>query len=182
MNMNRKSIVACLGMLVSLLATPVMAKELTASIANLPVLAATPDKGVLIDLVKAIEKESGIPIKREVAPFVRSMDAVINHRADFHLPLIMVPNADESKLEYDHATETIFHVNFVLYSNKNNPLDMSKLGSYKLETDRAHIQYFPFPTEASSGRGGGRGRGGAGRGGGGGGAARGAGSGGEQDN
>jgi len=148
--MNRKSIVACLGMLVSLLATPVMAKELTASIANLPVLADTPDKGVLIDLVKAIEKESGIPIKREVAPFVRSMDAVINHRADFHLPLIMVPNADESKLEYDHATETIFHVNFVLYSNKNKPLDMSKLGSYKLETDRAHIQYFPFPTEASS--------------------------------
>src|SRR3569832_1873807 len=103
MNMNRKSIVACLGMLVSLLATPVMAKELTASIANLPVLADTPDKGVLIDLVKAIEKESGIPIKREVAPFVRSMDAVINHRADFHLPLIMVPIADESKLEYYRA-------------------------------------------------------------------------------
>src|SRR3569832_2890001 len=150
MNMNRKSIVACLGMLVSLLATPVMAKELTASIANLPVLADTPDKGVLIDLVKAIEKDSGIPIKREVAPFVRSMDAEINHRADFNLPLIMVTNADESKLEYDHATETNFHVNFVLYSNKNTQLDMSKLGSYKHETDRAHIQYFPFPTEASS--------------------------------
>src|SRR3569833_825053 len=99
MNMNRKSIVACLGMLVSLLATPDMAKDLSASIAYLPVLADTPDKGVLIDLVKAIEKDSGIPFKRDVSPFVRALDAVINHRADFLLPLIMVPFADECKLE-----------------------------------------------------------------------------------
>src|SRR3569832_1220003 len=100
MNVNRKSIVACLGMLVSLLATPVMAKELTASIANLPVLADTPDKGVLIDLVKTIEKKTNKPNKREKTPKEHTKDTKKKQRADFHLPLIMVPNADESKLEY----------------------------------------------------------------------------------
>ncbi len=132
------------------LATPATAKELTASIANMPGYAESVDKGVLVDLVKAIEKESGVTIKREVVPFARSMDNVINRRADFHLPLIMVPNADQSKLNYDHSTETIFHVNFIMYSNKNKPLDSAKLAGYKLETDRAHTQYFPFPIEATS--------------------------------
>lgn len=132
------------------LATGATAKEMTASLAQMPMYAESVDKGVLVDLVKAIEKESGVTIKREVVPFARSMDNAINRQADFHLPLIKVPNADESKLNYDHSTETIFHVNFTLYSNKNKPLDMNKLSSYKLETDRAHTQYFPFHVEPSS--------------------------------
>lgn len=129
---------------------PASAKELKASLAQMPVYAESMDKGVLIDLVKLIEKESGVTIHREVVPFARSMDNVINRQVNFHMPLIMVPNADESKLPYDHSTETIFHVNFVLYTNKSKPLDSSKLASYKLETDRAHTQYFPFPIEPST--------------------------------
>lgn len=128
----------------------VIAKDLTASIAQMPNYAESVDKGVLIDLMKAVEKEAGIKIKREVVPFARSMDNVINRKVDFHLPLIMLPNADEHKLNYGHSTETIFHVNFVLYTNKNKPLDTGKLASYKLETDRAHTQYFPFPIEPST--------------------------------
>jgi len=129
---------------------PASAKELKASLAQMPVYAESMDKGILVDLVKLIEKESGVTIHRDVVPFARSMDNVINRQVDFHMPLIMVPNADESKLPYDHSTETIFHVNFVLYTNKSKPLDASKLASYKLETDRAHTQYFPFPIEPSA--------------------------------
>ena len=133
-----------------LFAAPVAAKDLTASLAQMPLYAESVDKGLLVDLVKAIEQESGMRIKREVVPFARSMDNVINRRADFHMPLIMAPNADLSELNYDFSTETIFHVNFVLFSNKNKPLDPAKLASYKLETDRAHTQYFPFPIEPAA--------------------------------
>lgn len=140
----------CIALSAAILTFPALAKDLKASFAQMPTYAESADKGVLIDLVKAIEKEAGVTIKRDVVPFARSMENVVSGKADFHLPLIMVPNADERKLNYDHSTETIFHVNFVLYSNKNKPVDPSRLASYKLETDRAHTQYFPFPIAASS--------------------------------
>lgn len=141
----------CIALASALLfTTPVTAKELTASLAQMPVYAESVDKGVLVDLVKAIAKESGVTIKHQVVPFARSMDDVINQKVNFHMPLIMPPNASELKLDYDYSTETIFHVNFVLFSNKNKPLDPAKLASYKLETDRAHTQYFPFPIEPST--------------------------------
>lgn len=126
------------------------AKEYKASLAQMPVYAESAEKGVLVDLVKALAKESGQPIKFEVVPFARSMENVTTGKADFHMPLIQVPDGDESKLNYSHSTETIFHVNFVLFSNKAKPLDMKKLGSYKLETDRAHTGYFPFTVEPTS--------------------------------
>lgn len=150
--MGSKTIVSIGIMLFSAMmaGTPAAAKEFAASLAQMPVYAESVDKGVLVDLVKAIEKESGTVIKREVVPFARSLDNVVNRRADFHLPLIMAPDLDEAKLGYDHSTETIFHVNFVLYANKNKPLDPAKLASYKLETDRAHTQYFPFAVEPTS--------------------------------
>ena len=149
--MKRKFIVAMVVFFITVF-VPFLAgaKEYKASLANMPVYAESADKGVLVDFVKAISKVSGSPIKIEVVPFARSMENVISKQVDFHMPLIMVPNADEKKLNYDHSTETIFHVNFVLYSNKNKPLDLNKLSGLKLETDRAHTQYFPFPIEPSS--------------------------------
>lgn len=126
------------------------AKEYKASLANMPVYAESADKGVLVEFVKALAAESGQTISIEVLPFARSMDSVISRKVDFHLPLIKVPDGDESKLTYSHSRETIFHVNFVLYTNKAKPLDPSKLGQYKLETDKAHTQYFPFPVEGSA--------------------------------
>lgn len=121
-----------------------------ASLAQMPVYAESADKGVLVDLVKAIAKESGQSISIQVVPFKRSMDNVVNKKVDFHMPLIMNPTTDEKTLPYDHSTATIFHVNFVLYSNKAKPLDLNNLGQYKLETDAAHVQYFPFKVEPTS--------------------------------
>lgn len=132
-----------------LLATPAMSKELVGSIAQMPVVSESADKGVLIDLIKALEKEAGVTIKREVVPFARSMDNVINHRADFHFPLIVNPETNPAKLDFDFSAETVYTVNFVIYSNKNKPLDTARLATYKLETDRAHTQYFPFPVDPS---------------------------------
>src|SRR3569833_953218 len=89
-----------------LFATPAISKELVGSIAQMPVVSESADKGVLIDLIRAIEKEAGVTIKREVVPFARSMDNVINHRADFHFPLIVNPESNPAKLDNKNTTKT----------------------------------------------------------------------------
>lgn len=126
------------------------AESVTASLAQMPVYAESKDKGVLVDMVKALEKASGTTIEYDVVPFKRSMDNVITKKVDFHAPLIKNPTLDESTLDYDHSTATIFHVNFVLYTNKSKPVDRNKLEGLTIETDAAHTQYFPFKTVASS--------------------------------
>ncbi len=136
--------------LLLLAAGPVLAKDLKGSLAKMPVYAESPDKGVLVDLVKAIAAETGNKISIQVVPFKRSMNYVINKKVDFHMPLIKNPEVADAKLPYDHSTATIFHVNFVLYSNKNKPLDLKNLGQYKIETEAAHVQYFPFKAAPSS--------------------------------
>lgn len=125
-------------------------QEFKASLAQMPNYAETMEKGVLVDLVKAMSKESGVTIDYSVVPFARSMDNVITKKVDFHMPLIVATNLDESKLTYDHSTETIFHVNFVLYTNKSKPIKKEELDKAKVETDMAHTQYFDFPVVAST--------------------------------
>lgn len=147
--MFRKKTVALLGSLLCLVSFA-GAQGLKASLAQMPVYAESKDKGILVDMVKAISEASGKPISFEVVPFARSMDNVITRKVDFHAPLIKNPNIDEKTLKYDHSTVTIFHVNFTLYTNKSKPVTVENLSKAKVETDAAHTQYFPFPTIASS--------------------------------
>lgn len=124
--------------------------SMKASLAKMPVYAENNDKGVLVDFTKAMSKELGIPISYRVVPFARSMKNVIDKKVDFHMPLIKSPGYYGKELPYDHSTATIFHVNFVLYSTKANPLSKDQLKTAKIETDRAHTEYFPFKTIPSS--------------------------------
>ncbi len=112
------------------------------SIAKMPVYAEDTEKGVLVDLVKAIARTGNRTIDYKVLPFQRSMTSVINREVDFHMPLIKHPAADEKTLNYDLSTATLFHVNFVLYTHKNKPIDRTKIAAYKVETDAAHVHYF----------------------------------------
>ncbi len=120
-----------------------------ASLAKMPVVAESENKGVLVDLVKAISSQ-GSPIEYQVVPFNRSMSSVINGDVDFHLPLIKMPDNIAKNLDFDFSTETIYKINFVLYSNKNKKIDMNNLGKYKLETDLAHVGYFDFKISGST--------------------------------
>ncbi len=133
-----------------LLVYPVRAADMKASLANMPVYAETADKGILVDLVKAMARTSGKDIEIQVVPFNKSMHDVMDGKADFHMPLIKPENVDEAKLDYANSKETIFHVNFVLYTNKNKPIDKSKLKDYRIETDLAHVKYFDFPVKGST--------------------------------
>ena len=145
---SRISIAA--GTALVLFASYAGAQPMKASLAQMPVYAESVDKGILVDLVKAISEVTGKQIDIQVVPFKRSIEDVTNAKVDFHMPLIKNPNIAYKDLNYLHSTETIFHVNFTLYTNKSKPLDMKNLGQYKIETDAAHTQYFAFPIIASS--------------------------------
>jgi len=134
-----------------ILAAPVFANAMdyTASLAKMPGYAESTEKGILVDFVKAISSESGEKIDLVVKPFARSINNVVTGKADFHMPLIAIPNVDTATLGYDYSTETIFHVNFVLYTKKGSDITIDKLKDSKVETDIAHLPYFDFPITGS---------------------------------
>ncbi len=131
-------------------AFPAGAADIKGSIAKLPGLSENKDKGLLVDLVKAMANTSGKDIEIQVVPFNKSMHDLVAGNADFHLPLIKADNIDEADLDYSHSKETLFHVNFVLYTNKNKPVDKNNLKDYRIETDLAHVKYFDFPIKGST--------------------------------
>lgn len=139
---------ALLGLGVSFF--PALAKDLKASAARMPVYSENHEKGVLIDFLKAMEEAAGTKITFQVVPFAKSMSDVQEKKVDFHLPFIQIPGTDKGTNEFDYSTDTIFHVNFVLYTNKNKPIDKNNLKSAKIETDAAHSQYFDFPVAKSA--------------------------------
>ncbi len=125
-------------------AIPVRAADMKATLAKMPT---TP---IFVELVETMAKTSGKDIEYQAVPFNKSMHDLVDGKADFHIPLIKAENIPESKLDYAYSTETIFHVNFVLYTNKDKPIDKSKLKDYKIETDLAHVAYFDFPIKGSN--------------------------------
>ncbi|MBU2452872.1 MAG: transporter substrate-binding domain-containing protein, partial [Proteobacteria bacterium] len=125
-------------------------QDYKATLAKMPGYAESTEKGILVDLVKAIASESGKEISLVVEPFARSMNNVTSGEADFHMPLIAIPGIDMATLEYDYSTETIFHVNFVLYTKKGSNITIDNLPDSKVETDIAHTPYFDFPIKGSA--------------------------------
>jgi ABC-type amino acid transport substrate-binding protein len=132
------------------LSTGAWAADFNASLAKMPVYAEGPDRGVLVDFTKALAEESGKAIDFKVVPFARSMSNVTSGKAHFHMPLIAIPDIDMSTLDYDYSTETIFHVNFIMYTKKGRGMTKEKLASAKVETDLAHVAYFDFDIKGSS--------------------------------
>ena len=137
------------------LSVSAIAQDYKASLAEMPVHAEVAEdgiSGIQVALVRAIAEVSGEEIEIGVYPFKRSMDNVIrdNPSADFHIPLIKNEIIPEEELPYYYSTETIFHVNFVLYTQKGSDVKMDNLSQYTIETDAAHVIYFPFETLPSS--------------------------------
>ena len=127
----------------------VHAADYNASLAKMPVSAESLDKGALVDLVKAIAVQSGKDIGLVIEPFARSMNNVKVGKADFHMPLIAIPGIDQATLDYAYSTQTIFHVNFIMYTKKGSGMTRDKLATAKVETDMAHVAYFDFNIKGS---------------------------------
>ncbi|HAO22932.1 MAG: hypothetical protein BWK80_14735 [Desulfobacteraceae bacterium IS3] len=146
--MNEKKILIFVVLILEILLINVScsnAKDLTASMAKLPVLIEDKDTGAFVELVKAIgEVYTEGNIIREVYPFKRSLNNVIQGKADFHIPLIRNPLIPESSLPFRYSSLPTGPVAFVIYSRKDNPItkqDIEKAAkksksdfAYKIDT------------------------------------------------
>lgn len=149
MKFSISSVLVCILSILFLFIGSVQAAEYKASLANMPVYAESPEKGVLVDLAKAMAKVSGVPISIVVEPFARSIHNVTQAKtADFHMPLIVPPGGDPKDLDY--STAVIHHVNFVLYTNKDSKVTRDNLNQFNIETDNAHIAYITEKTTGSA--------------------------------
>jgi len=135
-------------------ASSLYATEWRASLAEMPQSAMQDSDGNMIgayvDLIKAIDKLAGTSTEIDIRPFGRSLRSLEIGQADYHIPLIEIPNKPSDDLSFAYSSETLFQVAFVFYTNKNKPLDMDKLGDYNLATDNAHIEFFPFKIDGLS--------------------------------
>ncbi len=120
------------------------------SFGHLPVLAETKDKGILVDMVKAIDKVMGSSSEIGVFPFPRSIDNVLQGKAAYHLPELEDPKTDPASLPFDLSDAMFFKVHFVLYSTKGAGVTLENLATKKIETSIAHTRYFPFNIKGSS--------------------------------
>jgi polar amino acid transport system substrate-binding protein len=135
-------------------------KDLIASLAQLPGLVDSPDKGAFVDLVKAIDEVyTNGTIKIEVYPFARSVNNVITGKADFHIPSLRNPVIPESKLPYRFVTEKMGLVRFVIYSHGRKIITkkmiddaIAKGGNfpYKFEVPAGLEDNFAFPVIPSN--------------------------------
>ena len=137
----------------------IRAQDLKASLAYLPKISESPDKGPFVDLVKAIsEIYTGGTIQISVSPMARSIDNVISGGADFHIPMIRNTVVPANSLPYKCSTEALGKVVFVIYSNKEKPITLNMLKTakdekpfpYRLETGRGLEAFFDFPVTPSN--------------------------------
>lgn len=124
---------------------PVFADHFSAGLGMIPMGADQNGKGDIVDLVKLWAKATGHDIDIQVYPFKRSLNYVRNGITDFHLPMIKNPYIDPKDLDYEYSTTAVTDVNFVLYTNKNKPIDTSDLSRYTITTAAAHAVMFDFP-------------------------------------
>lgn len=138
----------CLG----LFAVRAQARDLRGSLPLLPPLVESKDKGILVDLLRAMAKEyKGGKITWDVYPFARSMENVEQGRADFHMPQLVNPHIDPSKLPFQLSSEKIFRVIFALYTNKDNKhINPGNASKFKIETDLGVRNFFDFPVAGSA--------------------------------
>jgi polar amino acid transport system substrate-binding protein len=138
-------------------------KDLIASLAELPGLADSPEKGAFVEIVKAIDAvyiDGHITIR--LFPFARSVDNVITGQADFHIPSIRNCSIDQTRSPYGMVTEKMGSVSFIIYSHREKPLTKQMLDDaikntqggasfpYTIEVPQGIENQFPFPTIPSN--------------------------------
>ena len=149
----RKKIISIVLLMLFLISNNLMAKDYKISVGKLPLYSESKDKGILIDILKAMDeeyKEGKFII--EVYPFGRSIDNVIKGKADFHFPTIgkNIWSKENDKYEKEllkqgirRSSCSLTKTHFALYSNTSKPkIDISRIQDKKIETDSGHTIFF----------------------------------------
>jgi ABC-type amino acid transport substrate-binding protein len=117
------------------------------SIAQIPGMADSPESGVFVDFVKALDEvwEEGT-IDITVVPFARSFESVMRGDADFHIPSFINPEVPESVLPFSWPETPMGIVTLLIYSNERNPITMEDI-----EAAMAAGGEFPYIIEVGAG-------------------------------
>ena len=144
--------------LVLTLAGHALCRDLKVSLGYLPKIAESPEKGEFVDLIKAMDEvytKGNIQIK--VFPINRSIDNVIQGKADFHMPFLKNPAAPLEKMPFRFVSVRIGIVPFVIFSHRENPITSEKLERakslrtfpYKIECNKGAEEHFGIPVIGS---------------------------------
>lgn len=136
-----------------LVSSNLIAKDYIISVGKLPIYSESKDKGILIDVLKAMDEEyKDGKFIIEVYPFGRSIGNVINGKADFHFPSIGKNIWSRENDQYEKELKkqkirrsscSLTKTHFALYSNTSKPkIDITKIKEYKVETDSGHTIFF----------------------------------------
>jgi polar amino acid transport system substrate-binding protein len=107
-------------------------------------------------LITAILEATGNAANAQVKPFARCVYEIETKAVDIVSTMVALPDQKKwANLKYDYSTAEAVKIVFVLYTNKNKPIDPAELKKgnpkgYKLETDAAHLDHFGFPISAST--------------------------------
>lgn len=114
-------------------------------LAQLPVLAENKDKGILVELVKALARASETErIDYVVLPFNQSLNETLRGQADFHMPLLKDPTVSTVGQSFNYSKENLWQVKFALYTNKSDyAMNPSRIAGKTIETEATHVQFFP---------------------------------------
>ena len=140
----------CLGLLVAMPAVADEVAPLPPIHIAVPAMDDDPDNGIehpLVEYVRSWSELTGRELVIERFPFKRSIRLAATGQVDFHFPLIMDPEVDQSSLPFDYSSERIGSVNFVLYTREGETVDMSHPENYRLSTFGGHAELFPFAIE-----------------------------------
>ena len=140
-----------LTLVIHMAASPVLARDLVASLAQLPGHSELGANGVpqggFVDLIGALNaKYQEGEIEIGIYPFKRSIGNVISGRADFHLPLVRSPLINDLELPYRYVSEPITRVAFVVYSLSDSELirNFDTMDNLSVATIHGHSDLFPF--------------------------------------
>ncbi len=151
--MYGKTMTCVLACLMVMLCAPILLsaaggpKDLTGSLALIPGLIDSPEKGPFVEIVKAMGSVyTGGKIKIETYPFARSVDNVIKGKADFHIPTIRNRALSDAGLPYRFTTEKIGTVCIVIYSNKEKQITKKMLAAAMAQKGQ-----FPYAIDLPAG-------------------------------
>ena len=132
---------------------PVEARNLKATLSRIPLLSESSEKGLLVDLLKAMDEiytEGNISI--EVYPSARAIDNLVKRDYDLLMPMLRSQHVNEAELPFAYSEMPVFTAMFVLYTNKNNKeITPENAGNFVIETEAPLVNYYGFKARVSSG-------------------------------
>ncbi len=106
--------------------------------------------------IEAIAATAGKTVAVQVLPFARVVYLMETKQADIEVTIVQLPDQKKwARLKYDYSTAELVKIVFVLYTNKAKPISVADLKAgnakgYKIETDSAHVDHFPFQASPST--------------------------------